>query len=84
MFVCQVRVWSIARSQDEIRAGMHLSLTGSEDGLSGYWPFDECTGERARDRRGAHDAILHGGKWVRSPIKFATYKDTFGCVDTMC
>ena len=63
---------------------MHLSLTGSEDGLVGYWPFDECTGERARDRKGRYDGILHGGTWVNSPIRFTTYKDTFGCVDTLC
>mmetsp|Transcript_26770 Transcript_26770/g.44890 ORF Transcript_26770/g.44890 Transcript_26770/m.44890 type:complete len:264 (+) Transcript_26770:2-793(+) len=82
--VDEVRMWSVSRSQEEIRAGMHLTLTGSEDGLSGYWPFNECGGERARDQKGAHDAILHGGTWIHSPITFAGYRDAFGCVDTLC
>ncbi|KAK3236719.1 hypothetical protein CYMTET_53156, partial [Cymbomonas tetramitiformis] len=80
----EVRIWSVARTQDELRMAMHLSLTGSEDGLSGYWPFDECGGERAKDRKAGHDGIVHGGEWVHSHVALASYKDSFGCVDTMC
>lgn len=82
--VDEIRLWSVARSQNELRSAMHLALSGSEDGLAGYWPLDECAGQRAHDRRGAHDALLHGGTWVHSPIQFANYKDRFGCIDVLC
>ena len=36
----------------EIRSAMYRSLLGSEPGLIGYWPFDEGTGQLARDSTG--------------------------------
>ena len=38
--LCEVRMWNIARSQDDILATMERKLKGSEDGLVGYWPGD--------------------------------------------
>ena len=80
----EVRMWNRARSPQEIKQGMHLSLSGAEKGLAGYWPLDDCTGVKAIDRLGAHHAIVHGGKWVQSPVRFHSYKDAFGCQDTGC
>ena len=37
----EVRIWSRALSQDEILANMDRPLEGNEDGLVGYWTFDE-------------------------------------------
>jgi len=36
----EVRVWSVARSGAEIRAGMERRLRGDEEGLVGLWNFD--------------------------------------------
>jgi len=36
-----VRIWKIARTQKEIQATMHLTLSGKETGLVGYWRFDD-------------------------------------------
>ncbi|MCC7265176.1 MAG: response regulator [Candidatus Latescibacteria bacterium] len=36
----EVRVWSVARSGDEIRGGMGQPLSGGERGLVGLWNFD--------------------------------------------
>jgi len=63
---------------------MHLRLSGTEEGLVAYWPFDECTGIKARDHVGNHDAILHGGSWNQPGVKVKAYKDVFGCVDSLC
>jgi hypothetical protein len=45
----EVRVWSVARSERDIRATMARRLTGDEDGLLAYYDFDEGSGRVARD-----------------------------------
>ncbi len=37
----EVRVWNIARTEDEISTDMNKQLNGDEPGLVGYWKFDE-------------------------------------------
>ena len=39
----EVRIWNIARTPEEIKATMNITLTGDEDGLVGYWNFDDGT-----------------------------------------
>ncbi len=39
----EVRVWNVARTVDEIRADMNKQLNGDEQGLVGYWKFDDET-----------------------------------------
>ena len=36
----EVRVWNIARTENQIRSDMNKQLKGDEDGLVGYWKFD--------------------------------------------
>jgi len=42
----EVRIWDIARTQEEIRATMNTTLVGDESDLVAYFPFDDGT---ARD-----------------------------------
>lgn len=37
----EVRLWTYSRSQSELRDHMCSKLSGTEDGLLGYWNFDE-------------------------------------------
>jgi len=37
--LAEARVWNIARSLEDIRENMYLSLVGNEEGLVGYWPL---------------------------------------------
>lgn len=48
----EVRLWNVARSADQIRENMHLSLAGNESGLLGYWRMDEASGSTAGDATG--------------------------------
>jgi len=37
----EVCIWNIARTPEEIQATMHTTLKGKEQGLVGYWQFDD-------------------------------------------
>ena len=39
----EVRIWNIARTEEEIQANMNSTLEGNEEGLVGYWNFDDGT-----------------------------------------
>jgi len=43
------RVWNYARTESEIQADMNRELSGSEEGLVGYWRFNEGEGTVAND-----------------------------------
>ena len=64
----EVCIWNRARSHDEIQSTMSQRLRGNEDGLAGYWCFDEGQGNTVRDQIGAngHPGTIHGGTWVDS------------------
>jgi len=39
----EVRVWRVARTEEQIRGAMFISLTGNEPGLAGLWSFKDGT-----------------------------------------
>jgi hypothetical protein len=61
----EVRVWNIARSVSDIQTYMKKGLSGGEEGLIGYWTFDEGEGTTLYDRspRGNHGTIA-GAAWT--------------------
>ena len=70
----EVRVWSVARTRQQIRENMHLRLHGDEPGLLGYWRFDEGAGGMAYDATAnGHDGRLHSSPaWVVSTVPLGT------------
>ena len=77
--VDEVRVWNIARSAEEIRNNMTQHLTGGEDGLVGYWNFDQGVAMDAsgNDNHGAlhGDASIVEADFPHSPIAIQIYED---------
>ncbi len=55
----EVRIWNIARTESEIKATMMQELAGDEEGLVGYWKFNEQPGETV-----AHDASSNGNHGI--------------------
>ena len=45
----EVRVWNMARTESQIRESMNRNLVGTEQGLVGYWNFDEGQGQVVHD-----------------------------------
>jgi signal transduction histidine kinase/ligand-binding sensor domain-containing protein len=54
----EFRVWSSARTEDQIRQGMWQTLTGREAGLLGSWNFDK--GDASDLTPAQRHGILHG------------------------
>jgi len=63
--VDEVRLWDYARTGDEILADMNATLTGNEDGLEGYWPFDEGSGSSSADltNNGNNMELFENTEW---------------------
>jgi hypothetical protein len=47
--IVDLRAWETARGAEQIKANMHLRLTGQEEGLVGCWPLDDGMGTTVRD-----------------------------------
>lgn len=57
----EVRVWSTAQTAEEISDDMQRTLSGKEQGLAGYWKFDNGSGAAIDDETG------RGNNGVLSP-----------------
>lgn len=47
--VDELRIWNVARSNEQIQATMNQPLKGNEAGLVGYWRFDQVAGNTIYD-----------------------------------
>ena len=58
----ELRIWSVARSEQQVHDVMSTFLEGTETGLAAYWRFDEASGVYIRDAsgRGANGTLLGG------------------------
>ena len=54
----EFRIWTTARTQDQIREKMTSHLSGNENGLFLYYKFDEGSGTNVLDEHGANNGIL--------------------------
>ena len=83
----EVRIWNLARTQQEIQEFMHKPLTGTEQGLFSYWQFDEGDGNITYDRsvNGNHGTLMGGVEWTTNaasiePGWFFTNTDSGVCL----
>jgi len=60
----EVRIWSVARTQQEIRDNMNVKLAGDEPSLVGYCRFDEKEGEQA-SRQVSDEKLIGDAKIVK-------------------
>lgn len=73
-----VRYWKVKRSKDELAGLMHevLPTSAIEDGLLGYWTFEEGAGDYVNDvteQRFRARKVGRGLKWVR-PEMMCTFQ----------
>jgi len=73
----EVRIWSVARTQEQIQANMYHYLSGNEADLQVYYTFDEGTGNVITDqtpnnRNGTFANMDSHEYWVKRPVLFDT------------
>jgi hypothetical protein len=62
--VGDVRIWNVARTQQEIQDNMNKELSGNETGLVGYWKINEGSGLTAYDSAGNNNGTIYGATWT--------------------
>ena len=69
-YIDEVRIWSTARTEAQIRDNMYTALVGNETGLVAYYRLDESQGDYASDEVGSNHGDLESsmtdGDWVAS------------------
>ena len=59
-----VQYWNIALSESEIQTHMNTEPTGNEEGLIGYWNFNESEGSELIDLSGnGYNGTVYGATW---------------------
>ncbi|MGB8686527.1 MAG: LamG domain-containing protein, partial [Microcoleus sp.] len=67
--IADVRLWKVARKEEQIRNSMYLQLTGKELGLVGYWRLG-AVAEEGKERKvidfsvNGNDGVVYGGAYV--------------------
>ena len=67
----EVRIWNVARTEQEIRENMHKTLAGAESDLVSYWQLNEGSGTTANDIIGGNNGTLYSmtsEDWVSSTV----------------
>jgi signal transduction histidine kinase len=64
----EVRVWSVARTGEQIRRDLFRGLSGSEEGLLALWNFDDGANPgRDATRHARHGRLIGGARAVMTP-----------------
>ena len=61
-----VQIWNVPLTQQEIQQYMYCSPIGNENGLIGYWNFEEGSGTTAIDLTSNNNGIINGAIYTRN------------------
>jgi hypothetical protein len=75
-YIDEVRLWNVARTQDQINEFMNRELCDNEVGLAGYWKFNEVLGSTALD----HSGNGNHGTFTGTPVWVNTGPNLSSCV----
>lgn len=65
----EVRIWNVARTEQQIRETMTTCIKPGTTGLMAYYPLNDGSGQTARDAsgNGLHGTLRNGPTWVGGP-----------------
>lgn len=66
--VDEVRVWNVARTQEEITSDMGHSIDPNSSGLVGYWKLDEGYGTTVYDEKGNNPGTITNSNWMQGRV----------------
>ncbi len=64
--ITELKIWNIARGENDIKKDMNDQLSGDEEGLVSYWPLDEQEGNTIYDKtKNCEPGIINGSaNWI--------------------
>ncbi|MBN2560047.1 MAG: VCBS repeat-containing protein [Phycisphaerae bacterium] len=76
----ELRVWSVARTEEQIRSAMRQELNGNEAGLAAYYRFDHVSGTVLIDltTHGNTGTLVNGPVWTASTVPWFGLTATAG------
>ena len=80
----EVRLWSAARTPDEIQAGLYVGIAAASETLVGYWPLNQGTGKFISNAAKSTKALALGSTvpaeaMVPAWVEGVPYELTFTC-----
>jgi len=83
----EISIWNQVLTQEQIQANMSSELSGSEEGLVGYWNFNEGEGTTLTDlSENGNDGTINGATWSDdgAPVQPAFFSSlSVGTVDAI-
>ncbi|MEH2279914.1 MAG: LamG-like jellyroll fold domain-containing protein [Nostoc sp.] len=77
--IAEVRLWKIARTENDIKKDMYVKLQGNEPELVGCWRLNEDEGDTAKNYATNYsDGVVRGGKWLKPYCDLATNQGEYG------
>ncbi len=67
----ELRIWTTARTQTEIRNNLNLIMLGNETGLYSYYQFNYASGDLFFDPISQEDGVSYNASYITSPIPVA-------------
>ena len=73
----EIRIWDVARTEQQVRADMFSTIYNSASGLSDYWQFNEGSGTSTADSAGGYEGVLENSPgWIISDAPVGAYGST--------
>jgi len=77
----EIRIWNVQRNQTQIKDNMNYNIEAKENGLVGYWKFDEAEGnvsfDETSNRNNANLVNFNAGtSWIASEIELSEREET--------
>lgn len=75
-YIDEIRVWSVARSEDEIKSYMFKHLKGNENGLIAYYDFNQADGITLNDKTAnGNNGTIYGSPYCSFVTSYAAVAD---------
>jgi Concanavalin A-like lectin/glucanases superfamily/Secretion system C-terminal sorting domain/Low-density lipoprotein receptor repeat class B len=70
----EIRIWNIARTENQVRNDMFTTIGAVQPGLLGYWQFNEGSGSVVADTVSGNNGTISGtDNWVTSTAPVGQY-----------
>ncbi|HEY9164531.1 MAG TPA: LamG-like jellyroll fold domain-containing protein [Candidatus Kryptonia bacterium] len=79
----EVRIWTVARTEQQVRADMFTTVASAQPNLLAYWQFNDGTGTTVAEPVSGSNGTINGAdNWVTSTAPVGQYGDYDASIST--